>query len=209
MAQTRSGRRSYGPYGCLLFLMGIGFLIAGIGSGMVPDAIRDIMAQSPESNAAYSALGIWGLVTFGSLGLGSFGVRHYGLRGSTLGFGIILVLCGLLGLFVHYSGGEISNSGNVIWVAVNFVGEITGSLLTASILAVAAGGILVLGILLTGGHQVQEMVPQYGGFAGDIPSKFTQSLKKGQILTCPRCGHNNANWFVVCEQCGKRISIAR
>jgi hypothetical protein len=209
MAQTRSGRRSYGPYGCLLFLLGIGFLIAGLGSGMVQEAISKILAQSPEANGSNSALGIWALVTFGSLGLGSIGIRYYGLRSSTLGFGIILVLCGLLGLFVQYSGGETSNSGNVIWVAVNFVGDMVGSLLIASIAALVGGVILVLGVLLTGSHSIQETVPQYGGFAGDITSKFTQSLKKGQILTCPRCGHSNANWFVVCEQCGKRLSVSR
>jgi hypothetical protein len=153
MDKTQSRSSSYGPYGCLLFLMGLVFLVAGVASGMVPNALSDILTQQPGAGGSLQALAIWGLFTLGSLGLGSFGIRYYGIRNSTLGFGIILILCGIVGFIVYFSGGDTSHSGNAIWVVMNFVAEMVGSLLIASFGSTISGVVLVLIVLLYGEFQ--------------------------------------------------------
>jgi hypothetical protein len=197
--------RSFGPYGCLLFLMGLGFLAAGLGSGMVPEALASVASNSPDSDGSLSALAIWGLFTFGSLGLGSFGIKYYGIRNSTMGFGGILVICGLVGLVVHLSGGGTSNSGNAIWVVMNFVAEITGSLLITSIAAMGIGMLLVLGCLLAGGNPESSRQPvrqQIPSQDGSIPF---QPSSKGKKKACGKCGHENPEWYSICDKCGSYL----
>jgi hypothetical protein len=181
--------RSFGPYGCLLFLMGLGFLAAGLGSGMVPEALASVVSNSPDSDGSLSALAIWGLFTFGSLGLGSFGIKYYGIRNSTMGFGAILVICGLVGLVVHLNGGGTSNSGNAIWVGMNFVAEITGSLLITSIAAMGIGMLLVLGCLLAGSDSepsrqpVRQQIPsQDGQYHSNLLPRERRKLVENAVM---------------------------
>jgi hypothetical protein len=209
MTQSRNRRRSFGPYGCFLFLLGIGFLIAGFSSGMVPKAIVDIVYQKPESADAFSALGTWGFITIGSFTLGSLGIRRYGLRKSTMWLGIILILCGAAGLFVNFTGGEASYSGNPIWIAMNFVADIGGSLLAVSVAAVVGGGLLVLGMLLIGEKQEPKYQSSGGGFTGYGFSQNFQSNVPGQITTCTPCGHLNPAWRASCEKCGVHLSMGK
>jgi len=197
--------RSFGPYGCLLFLMGIGFFIAGVASGMVPDALSSLMSNAPDAGEALPALGIWGLVTFGSLGLGSFGIKYYGLRDSVMGFGAILMLCGGIGLYVALTDGGTSDSGNAIWVVMNKVAEITGSLLITSLVALGIGVLLVVFTLLMGsGSEEPRKQDQQAVYRKTI-DKPASTIPPGKGKVCGKCGHPNANWCVSCERCGSML----
>jgi hypothetical protein len=203
MGQNSRRGGNYGPYCCLLFLLGLGFLVAGIGSGMVMNSIANLSGNSPESSESLKTLGIWSAFTFGSLGFGSLGIRYYGIRNSLLWFGIILILCGSIGLYVNYTEGGPSHSGNVIWVAMNFIAGITGSLLFTSIGAIGIGGLLVISTLLMRGDQGNANTTR------GMTSGGNQAKNQGPMLTCSRCGHQNPVWFAVCEQCGAQITMGK
>jgi len=197
--------RSFGPYGCLLFLMGIGFLIAGLASGMVPEALSSLMSNAPDAGEALPALSIWGLVTFGSLGLGSFGIKYYGVRDSVMGFGAILMLCGGIGLYVALTGGGRSDSGNAIWVVMNKVAEVTGSLLVTSLIALGSGVLLVVFTLLMGsGSEAPRRQDQQAVMRKPIDEPAS-TIPPGKGKACGKCGHINANWCVSCEHCGSML----
>lgn len=197
--------RSFGPYGCLLFLMGIGFLVAGVGSGMVPEALTSVMSNAPDAGDSMQALAIWGLFTFGSLGIGSLGVGHFGWRNSTIGFGVILALCGAFGLFSALTGGGTSDSGNAIWVVMNKVAEVTGSLQMTSLIAIGGGILLVTIMALSGtGSPSPSKQPQQPVYRKDMPEPVS-TIPPGKGKACTKCGHMNANWCVSCERCGTML----
>jgi hypothetical protein len=199
MNQNRRRGRSYGPYCCLLFLMGLGFLIAGVGSGMVMNALGSLASNSPDASESLKALAIWSAFTFGSLGLGSLGIFYYGIRTSTQWFGAILILCGVIGLITLYAGGGTSNSGNVIWVAMNFIAEATGSLVLTLFVSIGIGLLLVIITLLFGGSQSPA-----GSASGGQPN---QSGRGSQMIVCSRCGHSNPVWYAACEKCKTQITL--
>ncbi len=190
MHQKKSRGGSYGPYCCLLFLMGLGFLVAGVGSGMVMNALASLMSNSPDSTESLNTLGVWSAFTFGSLGLGSLGINYYGVKNSTLWFGAILILCGVVGLVMHYSGGGTADSGNVVWVVMNFIAEITGSLLYTSVASIGFGLLLVTITSLT----VKT-------------AQTSPTSNRGQMIVCSRCGHSNPVWYAVCEKCRSQITL--
>lgn len=196
--------RSYGPYGCLLFLMGMGFLIAGVASGMVPKALASLASNAPDSGESTSALLIWGGVTASSLGIGSFGIKYYGFRNSSIGFGVILMLCGGIGLFTAMTGGGTSDSGNVIWVVMNMVAEMTGSLMVTSIIALGGGLLLILLMMAMGSGSPAPRQPQQPVYRNDNPEPVSK-IPPGKGKACGKCGHMNANWCVSCEKCGSML----
>ncbi len=201
--------RSFGPYGCLLFLMGVGFLVAGIVSGMVPEALASVSSNAPDSGESMRALGIWGVVTFVCLGIGSFGLKYYGFRNSIMGFGAILALCGVIGLIVYFIGGDTTTKGNAIWVVFNVVAETFGSLLMPSIVALGVGSLLVIICLATGGDQKpDQQTASAGGYFGD-PGKKIQSTYKGQVIICGKCGQENPAYLAVCAKCGEQLSMSK
>jgi hypothetical protein len=209
MNQNRRRGGNYGPYCCLLFLLGLGFLIAGVGSGMVMNAISSLTSNAPDSSESLKTLGIWSAFTFGSLGLGSLGIFYYGIRTSIQWFGAILILCGVVGLVVQYTGGGTSNSGNVIWVVMNFIAQATGSLAITSYVSIGIGLLLVFITLLFGGSQGSSQSSAARPTSGGIVSQPSQSARRGQLITCSHCGHSNPTWYAVCEKCGGQITLGK
>lgn len=199
----KSGR-SYGPYGCLLFLMGIGFLIGGVASGMVPNALASLASNAPDSGESTTALLIWGGVTVFSLGIGSFGIKYYGIRNSSIGFGVILMLCGGIGLYTAMTGGGTSDSGNVIWVVMNMIAEMTGSLMVTSMVALGGGLLLILLMMVMGSGSPAPRQPQQPVYRNDMPEPASK-IPPGKGKACGKCGHMNANWCVSCEKCGSML----
>jgi hypothetical protein len=182
--------------------MGIGFFIAGLANGMVSDALSSLMSNTPDVAKALPALGLWGLATFGSLGLGSFGIKYYGVRDSIMGFGAILMLCGGIGLYVALTGGGTSNSGNVIWVVMNMVAEYTGSLLITSLIALGIGILLFVFTLLLGSG---SEAPRKQVVLRKTTDEPAPTIPPGKGKVCSQCGYANANWYVSCEKCGSML----
>ncbi|NMB55353.1 MAG: hypothetical protein GYA15_11685 [Leptolinea sp.] len=181
------------PFGCLLFLLGLGFLATGIISGTVVSAINELQSNTPSSSESIKTLGIWAAVTFGSLGLGLLGIRSYGLRDSAVGIGLMFVVLGLAGLAVYYLEVQIPVSGNALWETVRYLIDLTGSLLYTSLAFGGAGLLLILITLLVG--------------SGHDPGK-RKSTGYTQVLVCHRCGHSNPVWLASCEKCGAQIPMA-
>ena len=144
MGQQKSKGPSYGPYALFLLLIGIVFLLVGL-CGMGPWYVEKLQTHSLTSQHITEIL-IWAVVTFGMLGIGSFGIRYYGVRNSIFGLGVILIVCGVVGIIVHFVGG--GHSDNAIWVVMNMIGDAVGSLLFVSIMTALSGALLVVGTLV-------------------------------------------------------------
>jgi hypothetical protein len=200
--------RSFGPYGCLLFLMGVGFLIAGLASGMVQQALASVTSNAPDASESMKALGLWGLFTFGSLIIGMIGLDQFGWRNSTSGFGVILMVCGGIGLYTALTGDGTSDSGNVIWVVMNKVAEVTGSLMITSMATLGGGFLLVLLMMAMGPGKKGNNNSNQPVYRNNFPEAASK-IPPGKGKACPHCGHMNANWCVSCERCGSMLPRAK
>jgi hypothetical protein len=118
---------------------------------------------------------------------------------------VILIICGIVGLFSALTGGGTSDSGNVIWVVMNKVAEVTGSLMTTSIVSLGVGILLVMMMMFSGSDSGQvpkkEEQPVY---RKDMPEPVSH-IPPGKGKACGKCGHTNANWCVSCERCGSML----
>jgi hypothetical protein len=146
---------------------------------MVPEALTSVMSNAPDAGDSMQALAIWGLFTFGSLGIGSLGVGPL-------------------------TGGGTSDSGNVIWVAMNKVAEMTGSLQMTSLIALGGGILLVIIMAITGSGSPSQTKAEQPVYRKDMPEPVS-TIPPGKGKACAKCGHMNANWCVSCERCGSML----